>query len=91
MAHNKSPAEKIKENAAAATDPQALSMAAETTAPEISAPAKGDSKAPYREDFTAVYARLTELEGLMKVVDKALEDATDRILKLETRLEGNVA
>lgn len=97
--------QKIIEAAEGKTDDKALSAAAETTKPETETP-KGDGKAPYREDFEAVYHRLETIERRLaeiEVIFAAIANEPDggsendggdlakRVSKIEKRLEGNIA
>lgn len=83
------------------TDPGTMSAASQTTRPE--APPQGDGKAPYREDFEAVYKRLADIEARLDLIEKKLgdglsdsargdrSDIASRVANIERRLEGNIA
>lgn len=75
---HKSPADHIKETAAGKTDPKALSNAAHTEPAET---VKADKS---QGDLAS---RVAKLEGLLKTTSVSLEEAFDRIGKLEDRLE----
>lgn len=73
--------ENVIKSAEAATDPKALSAAADTASQaktETDKP-QGDGKAPYAEDFKAVYARLSRLDDIVARLDDTM-----------TRLENHV-
>lgn len=93
----KSTSDAIKEAAAGETDPKALGAATDTPA----LVPQGDGRAPYREDFEAVYHRLDTLEAAVALLterlslvpepDDAPKSVEERVARLEKRLEGNIA
>lgn len=87
----------VIKSAEAATEPGVLSKAADTAAPNPSGDPnvkpQGDGAAPYREDFKAVYARLTTLEELFEELLGKLDKATvtthdPHAVSLEARLSN---